>query len=178
MKKITLLTFATVLFLSFTSCQKDDTTTDATTTTGGTTAQTSQYYITYKANGTAVTETEVAGSRGTSASPRTLTITGNGAAGTTPKFKFFTKETFIGFVPGLSIGNNSGTTDNNYVEYTNSASLLHTTTLDKTGISVGITELSYTNGGNAKGTFDGSIKAANGSTVLITEGKFNVKFSN
>lgn len=111
-------------------------------------------------------------------SPRILTITGNGAAGASPKFKFFTKESFIGFVPGLTIGNNSATGDANYIEYTNSASLLHSTNLDKSGITLAITEISYTNGGNVKGIFDGSVKAANGTTVAITEGKFNVKFSN
>ncbi len=177
MKNFSLLTVISILILSTSSCTKIGS--DSTTTgSGNSNPQTPTYYISYKAAGTTVSETEVTAQRGTSVSPRTLTITGNGAAGTSPKFKFFTKESFIGFVPGLTIGNNSATGDANYIEYTNSASLLHSTTLDKSGITLAITEISYTNGGNVKGIFDGSIKAANGTTVTITEGKFNAKFSN
>lgn len=131
MKKFILLTFVSILTLAFASCKKSDS-----DNSGDNNPQTATYYISYKANGTTVTETEVTALRGTSASPRTLTITGNGSNGTSPKFKFFTKETFIGFAPGLTVGNNSGTSDANYIEYTNSASILHSTTLDKNGVTL------------------------------------------
>lgn len=176
MKNFSFLTIISILFLLANSCTKSGS--DSTTTGSGNNPQTATYYLSYKVAGTTVSETEVTAQRGTSVSPRTLTITGNGAAGANPKFKFFTKESFIGFVPGLTIGNNLATGNANYIEYTNSASLLHSTTLDKSGIILAITEISYTNGGNVKGIFDGSIKAANGTTVAITEGKFNSKFSN
>lgn len=178
MKKFTLLSFASILMFAFTSCSKDNTDTDPTTTTTGGTQQSSEYYFSYKANGVAVTETEVTAVRGSSASPRTLTITGSGKTGASPKFKYYVTESVVGFVPGLTTESSSSSTGYHEIEYTNSDGLLHKTTLGKDKMTMFFTELSYTNGGDAKATFDGTIKAANGSTVVITEGKLKVKISN
>lgn len=137
-----------------------------------------QYYITYKANGTAVSETEVSGSRGASATPRTLTITGTAKSGAAPKFKFTTQESFIGFVKGLTVVGEKSSYPSNFVEYTNSSSILYSTKNDSDGIYFTIMDISYTNGGVVSGIFSGSIKTADGKVVAITEGKFNVKFAN
>jgi hypothetical protein len=175
MKKFIILTFITVFTLGITSCKKSS---DETPSEEGEEQQTSEFYISYKANGTLITETIISGQRGASTDPRTLTVSGTGADGANPKFKFFTTESFIGFVNGLTVGCSTNSATSNYVEYTNSAGLLHTTKTDSNGITVGILEVSYTNGGSVRGTFDGTVKSGTGSVVNITEGKFKVKFSN
>ena len=179
MRKSTFLAFVLVLMLALTSCGKNEMDMNTpTTTTTGTTPQASEYYFSYKANGVAVTETEVTALRGSTASPRTLTITGSGKAGTGPKLKYYAAESVVGFVPGLTTESSSGSTGYHEIEYTNSDGLVHKTTLAKEKMTMFFTELSYTSGGVVKATFEGTIKAANGSTVLITEGKFRVKISN
>ncbi|MES2111713.1 MAG: hypothetical protein V4577_23345 [Bacteroidota bacterium] len=139
---------------------------------------TPEYYISFKADGITVTETEVTATRGATASPRTLTIAGTAKSGAAPKFKFYTEESFIGFVKGLNIGNKTISYPTDYLEYTNSGGTLYSTQTDDDGILVFLSDISYTNGGVVTGTFNGSMKTAAGAKVTITDGKFNVKFGN
>jgi PKD repeat protein len=152
---------------------------------GGTNSATSnvvisapQYYITFDADNVPVSFTDISAVRNTTASPRTLTISGTQAAGANPKFKFFSEETFIGFVSGLNVGCSSSTTPSDYIEYTNATGTLHSTANASDGISVFFSQMSYTNGGEAQGTFSGNIKTSGGTVVAITNGAFKVKFSN
>jgi hypothetical protein len=175
MKKIFSLTLISFIAIIATSCKKSSSTDP---TTDPVTNPTAQYYITFKADGQAVSETEVSATRGTTTDPRTITITGTAKSAAAPKFKFYTEETFIGFEKGLNIGNKISTYPSDYIEYTNSANVLYSTKNDKDGIDLFISDVSYTNGGVISGTFSGSIKTAGGVASQITEGKFNVKFSN
>ena len=175
MKKIISLTLVLLIALGVTSCSLDKSTDP---TKNPNTDPTSQYYITFKAGGTVISETEVSATRGTTSTPRTLTIVGTGKSGAVPKFKFYMEETFIGFTKGLNVGNGALTYPSFYIEYTNSASVLYSTKNDNDGIGLFISDISYTNGGVVSGTFSGSIKTAAGAAVQITEGKFNVKCSN
>jgi len=140
--------------------------------------ETPTFYVKYKANGTLITQAEASALRGTSTDPKTLTLLGSGKDGANPKFKFVTTETFIGFVPGLNVNCSINSSDSDYVEFTNSAGLLHTTVKDSDGMHVAFFELSYTKDGIARGIFSGKIKAENGSIVTITDGEFRVKFTN
>src|SRR5688500_12037906 len=63
-----------------------------------------EYYINYKVNGVAVSMAEVSATRETTTIPRTLTISGSAKSGAKPLFKFYCKESYIGFVRGLNIG--------------------------------------------------------------------------
>jgi hypothetical protein len=179
MKKIITLSLVSLFAVFLASCKldkSDDPTKDPTKDPG--TDPTAQYYITFKADGATVTETEATATRGASASPRTLTITGTATSGAAPKFKFYTEESFIGFVKGLNVQNYTTSYPTDYVEYTNSASTLYSTKTDDDGIYVFLSDISYTNGGVVAGTFSGSMKTAAGAVVKITDGKFNVKFGN
>mgnify|MGYP001548641355 FL=1 len=98
--------------------------------------------------------------------------------GAAPKFKFTTQESFIGFVKGLTVVGEKSSYPSNFVEYTNSSSILYSTKNDSDGIYFTVMDISYTNGGVVSGIFSGSIKTADGKVVAITEGKFNVKFAN
>jgi hypothetical protein len=137
-----------------------------------------EYYINYKISGTAITQTEVSGVRGTSDTPRILTVLGSSKNETNPKFKFSTTESFIGFVAGLNVGCNAVSGAAGYIEYINEAGKIYTTLSDTQGISVFLTEVSYTKDGIVKGTFNGRIKDETGNTINITDGEFRVKFSN
>lgn len=85
MKKSKLLILFSAVIFAFSACSKDD---DG----GEDNQQTAEYYITYKADGATVTATEVSALRGTTESPRTLTIIGTAKEGASPKFKFSAKE--------------------------------------------------------------------------------------
>ena len=137
-----------------------------------------QYFITFKADNTPVSLSEVSGSRNTTSNPRTLTIEGTAAGGSNPNFKFFTTETFIGFSQGLNIGTHSGTDPGHYTEYTNASGTLFSTVNDADGMDLFISDISYTNGGEVAGTFSGTMETAGGAVVNITEGKFKVQFKN
>lgn len=138
----------------------------------------STYYINYKVNGVAVSLTEVSATRGTTITPRTLTISGSAKAGAKPLFKFYSEESFIGFVKGLNIQSNINSIQTHYHEYTNEAGKLFSTDYDNDGIYLFIAEVSYVAGGTIKGSFTGTAKTANGGVVNITDGTYNVKFVN
>jgi hypothetical protein len=176
MKKNISLILISLIVIIVTSCKIDDSSTDP--TKDPTKDPAPQYYVTFKAGGTTVTETEASATRGTTSTPRTLTIVGTGKSGAAPKFKFYMEETFIGFTKGLNVGNGALTYPSFYIEFTNSASVLYSTKNDNDGIGLFISDISYTNGGIVSGTFSGSIKTAAGAAIQITEGKFNVKCSN
>ncbi|WP_165500487.1 hypothetical protein [Pedobacter psychroterrae] len=177
MKKIPFLYLCSIFFLLIISCKttiitpeddKDDDPNDPAV----------EYYITYKANGTAITLSEVSGLRGSSVDPRTLTILGSLKDGVNPKFKFYTEESFIGFVPGLNIGCDDYSGISHFVECIDGTGKLYSTVSDSDGMHVFFQEASYKKDGIIKGTFNGRIKAVNGSTLNITEGEFRVKFTN
>jgi hypothetical protein len=136
------------------------------------------YFITFKANGVAVTETEISASRGTTGGKRTLTITGTTKNGAVPKFKFYTEESFIGFVEGLNVGSSNISYPNHYTDYTDASNTLYSTKNSTDGVLLFISGVSYTKDGVVKGTFSGDVKTDKGATVQITEGKYNVQFSN
>ena len=175
MKVLHSLSLISLFAIALTSCKldkSDDPTKDPTKD------PTAEFYITYKANGVTVTETEVTATRGTTASPRTLTITGTAKGGAVPKFKYYTEETIAGFEKGLTVHNTSSTYPSDYLEYTNSANALYSTKTESEGIYFSFFDISYTNGGVVSGIFSGSVKTADGKVVAITEGKYNVKCSN
>nr|WP_121272479.1 hypothetical protein [Pedobacter schmidteae] len=136
------------------------------------------YYINYKVNGVAVSLAEVSATRGTTLTPRTLTILGSGKAGAKPLFKFYSEESYIGFVRGLNIGMSINSAQSHYIEYTNEAGKLFSTDYDNDGIYLFIGEISYVAGGSIKGSFTGTAKTASGDVVNITDGTYNVKFAN
>lgn len=175
MKKIISLSLISLVAIIATSCKKSSSS-DNKPDSGTNPAP--QYYINFKVDGTAVSDTVVTATRGTTTDPRTLTITGTAKKGTAPTFKFYTEETIIGFVKGLNIGNSTSSYPSDYIEYTNSAGVLYSTKNDADGISLYVSDISYTNGGIISGTFTGSIKTATGVVAQVTEGKFNVKCSN
>lgn len=137
-----------------------------------------EYYIKYKVNGVAVSMAEVSATRETTTLPRTLTILGSGKSGAKPLFKFYSQESYIGFVRGLNILSNRNSFEAQYVEYTNGAGKLFVTQNDADGIWLFIGEASYKEGGNIKGSFSGTAQTANGEVVELTEGEYNVKFIN
>lgn len=139
---------------------------------------TPEYYITYKVDGVAISATEVSALRRITDSPRTLTITGNAKNGSTPKFKFFSEESFIGFVPGLNVWSSKNSYPTHYIEYTNSTGVLFSTENIDEGTFLFISEASFKNGGNIKGSFNGTVQNEKGVKVKITDDVFNVKFSN
>ena len=176
MKRIFPLALICLVSIAATSCKKSGSTDPDPTDNGTDPAAT--YYVNFKADGVAVSETEVTATRGTTTDPRTLTITGTAKDGAAPKFKLYMEETFIGFTNGLNVGNKTSTYPSDYIDYTNSSNVLYSTKNDASGISVFVSDISYTNGGVVTGTFSGSIKTAGGAVVQITEGKFNVKCGN
>ncbi|GGE54484.1 hypothetical protein [Pedobacter psychrotolerans] len=179
--RIKFIMVAFVAIISIASCKKEidwDGSGPNTNPGSGNGAATSEYYITFKADGVAITEKEVSAIRNTSSSPRSLTILGTMANGTSPRLKFFSNESFIGFSPGLNTGNSDYTYPFSYVEYTNASNALYSTINDSEGIYFFYSDVSYTNGGVIKGSFSGQVKGTNGAIVRITEGKFNLKFSN
>ncbi|HTD99841.1 MAG TPA: hypothetical protein VK668_11180 [Mucilaginibacter sp.] len=176
MKRIFFLTLICLIAIAATSCKKSGSPDPDPTDTG--TDPVATYYITFKADGVAVSETEVTASRGTATDPRTLTIIGTAKDGAAPQFTFYMEETFIGFTKGLNVGNKTSTYPSDYIEYTNSSNVLYSTKNDASGISLFVSDISYTNGGVVTGTFSGSIKTAGGVAVQITDGKFNVKCGN
>ncbi|MNK03720.1 hypothetical protein D3C87_215700 [compost metagenome] len=139
---------------------------------------TPEYYITYKVDGVTITATEVSALRGITDSPRTLTISGNAKNGSIPKFKFFSEESFIGFVPGLNVWSSKNSYPTHYIEYTNSTGTSFSTENIDEGTFLFVSEASYKNGGNIKGSFNGTVQNEKGVKVKITDGVFNVKFSN
>ncbi|WP_345948779.1 hypothetical protein ABDD95_18210 [Mucilaginibacter sp. PAMB04274] len=136
-----------------------------------------QYSITFKANGTVVSFTDVSATRGIATNPRTLSVTGTGKNGAVPKFKFFMEETSIGFEKGINIWMKEYSYPTTYVEYTSSANEAYSTMNAKNEIYAFLTDVSYTNGGPIAGTFNGTF-INNGVAVQITEGVFKAKFSN
>jgi hypothetical protein len=66
----------------------------------------------------------------------------------------------------------------NYLEFTSSNGAFHSSKLSNDESSLSIFEISHKKDGNVKGVFRGSVKAANGNVIEITQGKHNVKFSN
>lgn len=137
-----------------------------------------QYYIKYKINGVAFSMAEVSATRETTTTPRTLTISGSAKSGAKPLFKFYCQESYIGFVRGLNILSNQNSPESNYIQYTNGAGKLFATENDADGIWLFIGEASYIAGGNIKGSFSGTAKTANGEVVELTDGEYNVKFTN
>jgi hypothetical protein len=175
MKKIALVAFATLIGLFVTSCKKSSSTDNP---NPGNNSNNPTYYVNFKVNGVAVSETEVTGTRGTTTDPRTLTISGTGTSAANPKFKFYSEESFIGFVQGLTVGNKTNTYPSDYIEYTDAAGVLYSTQNNSDGVTLSFSDISYAKDGVATGTFSGSITTAGGVTAQITDGTFNVKFGN
>ena len=190
MKKIQLLAIAALITLSVVSCKKSGSTDNVnpndTGSTGGTNGtggnggngNAPTYSINFKANGVAVSETVVTGTRGSTTNPRSLVISGTGASAANPTFKFYSEESFIGFVQGLNVNCTTASNPSDYIEYTDSNGVLYSTKNNTTGVALSFSDISYTSGGVATGTFSGSISTANKVTIPITDGVFNVKFSN
>jgi len=179
MKRITLMAVVAIMALTAVSCKKIPVLKlDEEAIVPEVPIPTSEYYITYKVDGVAVTATEVSAIRGITDSPRTLTILGNAKSGVVPKFKFFSEESFIGFVAGLNMWSDKNSYPTHYIEYTSSAGMLFSTENIDEGTYFFISEASYKNGGNIKGSFNGTVMTNKGVTAKITDGLFNVKFSN
>lgn len=170
MKSIKLLLFISLITFAVTSCKKDDS--DAKDE-----ELQSEYYFTYKVNGTTVTSTEFSALRGNEGDSKTFTLLASGKEGANPKFKFYFVENFIGIVPGLTIGADK-TSGISFLEYTNNAGLLFTTENDNEGGSLSLFDVTYKKDGVAAGFFHGYVTSKNNDRVEITEGKFKVKFSN
>jgi PKD repeat protein len=137
-----------------------------------------QYYLRYKVDGTLITAVDISAIRGSTSTPRTVTLSGSAAAGANPVFTFYTEETYIGFTAGINVGCSSSTNPSDYIHYTNSNGTAYSTANDANGITLFVSSISYTNGGDVAGTFGGSIKTTGGTTAQITEGEFKLKFSN
>lgn len=179
MKKI-ILPIAIILlaFLSISSCKKGSSQGPGNKKDTTNTTPQSKYYVTYKVNGVAVTATEISAVRGAASDPRTLTITATGKDGASPKLKFYTEEPSFGFTGGTSIKCETVSYPTDYVEYTNGSNVLYSTKNDQNGMYFDYLNISYKNGGEISGVFDGSISTDKGVATQITDGKYDVTFSN
>lgn len=185
MNRFTLSILAIMAIISIASCKKEidwnalgENTIDEKTGANSASPAAAEYYVSYKVDGVAVVSNIALAQRDIISVPRTLTFLGTAASGSNPKLKFYAQESIIGFVAGLNVGNHTGTSPSNFIEYTDSSGNLFSTENDADGIYLFISEISYANGGSFKGTFNGSIKTDKGAIAKITEGKFNLKFSN
>jgi len=181
MKKIILPVIILFSFFAISSCSKGSSTApikkpDTTATTK--TDSTAKYYITYKINGVAINVTEISAVRGATSNPRTITITGTAKGGANPKIKLYTEEPSFGFSDGTSAKCTMNSYPVDYVEYTNNAGTVYSTRYDTNGAYFDYITISYTNGGEITGIFDGSVSTSKGVAIPITDGKYTVKFSN
>ncbi|MFD1630528.1 hypothetical protein [Pseudopedobacter beijingensis] len=170
MKSIKLLLFISLTTFAIMSCKKNDSDAKDEETQ-------SEYYLTYKVNGTTVTSTEFTALRGNEGDNKTFTLLASGKDNANPKFKFYFVENFIGIVPGLTIGADQ-TSGSSYLEYTNNTGLLFSTENDSEGGSLALFDVTYKKDGVVSGIFHGYVTSKNNDRVEITEGKFKVKFSN
>jgi PKD repeat protein len=137
----------------------------------------STYYLSYKVNGTLVTASVLSAVRGSSSSPRTLTLTGTAAAGGNPKLIVNISEPGFGWSNGMNVSFNDATSPN-IIAYTNSSATSNTY-YSSVGMTMFVNPISYTNGGDIVATFTGEVKdGTGGATTQITEGKLKMKFSN
>lgn len=184
MKNLHLLTLMAFITINILSCGKladiDPGKKDNTGTTGtpGSTSTSTTYFFTYKAEGVAITATDITGVRGSTTTPRTLTITATGKDGALPKYKFYLEEPQFGFTGGTSVGSSSSSFPRSYIEYTDKAGTVFHTKNNTKSAYFGFLNFSYTNGGEANGAFDGDVVSATGAVVHFTEGTYRIKFSN
>ncbi len=139
------------------------------------------HYFKVKINGTLFNGTVNTATRGTTTTPRTLTVTGASTGGGNPKFKIFMEETFIGFTDGLNSNMSSSSYPVTYMEYTDASGVLYSTRYDADGTHIFFSKIGYTNGGEVAATqtsFAGTMSSSTGSQITISEGNFKLKFSN
>jgi hypothetical protein len=136
-----------------------------------------EYFITCEIDGVAYSAKTVSATRNTVNEPNSLTIIGSESANP-PMLQFTTTESNIGFEPGLNVTCNESSFPEQFASYNASQSEVFTTSDDANGISLYFSKISYVEGGEAEGSFAGSMSDFDGNPIQVTNGKFKVKFVN
>ncbi|GEM_PF-3134277 len=144
------------------------------------TATDTEYYISYKIDGTLISMVDSKGLRGKEGDYNTLTLEGSGKDGAHPKFRFYHSGSFIGIVGGLNFDDiNSQNSSSYYLEITTQDGVLYSSKNDPEGCYLAITaKVTYTKDGTVEGKFNGFVSSEDSKRLEITDGRYKVKFAN
>lgn len=166
-----------VMLFAFSNCKKTDTTT--TTTTPGTT--TNPYYFSCKVNGVFTDFKNMTLVKNDTINPQIIFLVGGVSAQNTPPILNFTLNKKSAWIAGLSYKLDYNDNDNFAIYKNLNLDEFKSTAIAATqgGVTISFSALNIAKNGVATGTFAGSLQLEQSiDKVVITEGKFNVKFMN